>query len=81
MGTEHAVIVDNDSAALLPAMLQGIKPVVTGMCHVRRLGSNDAEYAAFFMNRHYASPPFPAAAPTNPKNNGCGLFGRLLNSG
>ena len=46
---EHAVIIDRDAGALLPAVLQRKQPAVGQMCKVLRLRSHDAEYAAFFM--------------------------------
>ena len=47
--------------------------------------NSHAFLAATFKSRqmvvYHASSECAIAAPTNPKNNGCALFGRLLNSG
>ena len=78
MAGEHAVVVDDDSAALLPAVLQGVQAVIGQTRHILLALAVDAEHAAFFVNTHGYS---PRLAFTNPRNSGWGLLGRLLNSG
>ena len=78
VGSEHTIVVDDDTAALLPTVLQGIETVISQRCYICGLGTVDAKYAAFFMNTHLRPPKEAAMKPTN---NGWGLLGRLLNSG
>ena len=47
---EQAVIVDNDAAALLTAMLQRIEAVVGNLRRFHALGAVDAENAAFMLH-------------------------------
>ena len=50
VAVDHAVVVDGDAAALLPAMLQGVERVVGGGHHAGfSVLEVDAEYAAFLM--------------------------------
>ena len=46
---EHAVLIDRDAGALLPAVLQRKQSAVGQVCKVLRLRRQDAEHAAFFM--------------------------------
>ena len=49
-GAEQAVVIDDDTRALLPAMLEGVERVVGIGRDVRLLRRKDAEHAAFFVN-------------------------------
>ena len=50
VAVDHAVVVDGDAAALLPAMLQGVEGVVGGGHHAGfSVLEVDTEYAAFLM--------------------------------
>ena len=51
---ENAVVVDHDAAALLAAVLEGIKAVVDVHGDGARLSLPDAEHAAFFMQSAHA---------------------------
>ena len=78
VGGEHAVVIDNDAAAFLTTVLQGIETVIGQGSHIGRLWTVYAKNAAFFMNTHLRP---PKAAAMKPTNRGWGLLGRLLNSG
>ena len=52
MGRENAVVVDHDAAAFLSPVLEGVEPVVNDPSHIGGRRTDDAEYAAFFMDRH-----------------------------
>ena len=65
VGAEHTVVVDNDAAALLSAMLQRVKPVVTGRRHIGHLRRDHAEYTALFVDTaHTLTRPFPLLPPS-----------------
>ena len=57
IGGENAVVIDHNAAALLAPVLEGVKPVVGQPPHVGGLWSENAEYAALFMNSHKISSP------------------------
>ena len=50
MRRENPVVVDDDPAGLLPAVLQGEKPVIGDVGDILRLGAVNAENAAFFVD-------------------------------
>ena len=52
MGSEHAIIVDNNTAAFLAPMLKGIKAEINQAGNILRLLRHDTEYTAFFMDTH-----------------------------
>ena len=82
MRNEQAVVVYNDPAAFLTAVLQRVQSEIAKPGGMKRLFGDHAENTAFFVNTHFSvSFDFPMAASTNPINKGCGLLGRLLNSG
>ena len=78
VGSEHAVVIDNDAAAFLAPVLQGIETVIGQGSYIGRLWTINAKNAALFMNTHLRP---PKAAAMKPTNRGWGLLGRLLNSG
>ena len=47
---EQSVIVDDDAAGLLPAVLQRKQSVVRHARHIVIIGAENAKYAAFFVN-------------------------------
>ena len=49
VGGEDAVVIDNDAAALLPAMLKGVQAIVCRVRHIFRFRCKHAENAALFM--------------------------------
>ena len=50
MRRKHAVLVDNDAAALLPAVLERVETVVNGRRYILVSAGVDAEYAAFLVD-------------------------------
>ena len=50
MRREHAVLVDDDAAALLPAVLEGVETVIDGRRYILIASGVNAEYAAFLVD-------------------------------
>ncbi len=55
IGGKHAVIVNHNSTALLPPVLQGVQPVISRPCRIKRIFVYNTKHAAFFMNTHYST--------------------------
>ena len=83
MRGKNTIVVDDNAAALLPTVLQGIQAVIYGVSDIRFMRAHYPEHAAFFVQIHSIHRPFAkvSAAPMKPVKRGCGRFGRLLNSG
>ena len=60
VGGKHAIVIDNNSGALLSPVLQGVQRVIGIGRHIGGLRRSNAEHAAFFMDMAL---PAPALSP------------------
>ena len=60
VGGKHAIVIDNNSGALLSPVLQGVQRIIGIGRHIGGLRRSNAEHAAFFMDMAL---PAPALSP------------------